>query len=90
MPLSLETPSVYKLILGYLWSILFVFAVLYIFNLHFAYDGDLMFWLIAAYVAPAGFVIEAIDQGFSIGLAAYTVPLAGVTAWSIRRAKTTE
>lgn len=87
MPMLRTSSSAFSLFLWYLWSIPIVVAVLHIFDLHFEYDGDLMFWVIAGYIAPAGLVSEAVGQGFGVGLSIYITLLACLTAWSVRRGK---
>lgn len=79
-----SSSSAFRLLLWYLWSVPVVVAVLHIFDLHFEYDGDLMFWVIAGYIAPAGLVSEALGQGFGVALLVYIALLTGVTAWSVR------
>ncbi|WP_447953349.1 hypothetical protein [Sphingopyxis chilensis] len=87
MPKLPTSSSVFRLFLWYLWSIPIVVAVLHIFDLHFEYDGDLMFWVIAGYIAPAGLLSEAVGQGFGVGLSIYIILLAVITAWSVRRSR---
>ncbi len=87
MPMLQTSSSAFRLFLWYLWSIPIVIAVLSIFDLHFEYDGDIIFWVIVGYIAPAGLVSEAIGQGFGIGLLVYILLLAVITAWSVQRTR---
>jgi len=71
-------------LLLYLWSVPLLIAVLWIFDLRFEYDGDLLFWVIAAYILPVGAIQELSGVEFGTSLAIYIGILALTSFWLLR------
>ncbi|QHL92068.1 hypothetical protein GVO57_14410 (plasmid) [Sphingomonas changnyeongensis] len=71
-------------LLLYLWSVPMLIAALWVFDLRFSYDGDLLFWVIAAYILPVGAIQEMSGVEFGTSLGIYLGILALATAWFVR------
>ena len=68
----------------YLWSVPLLIAALRVFDLRFEYDGDLLFWVIAAYILPVGAIKEMSGLEFGTALIVYLGILAAASVWLLR------
>ena len=73
----------------YLWSVPLLIAALWIFDLRFEYDGDLLFWIVAAYIMPVGAIKEMSGVAFGTSLSIYLAILTLATVWLVRSKRST-
>tara|TARA_Y100000296_G_scaffold22363_1_gene26431 strand:- start:1954 stop:2238 length:285 start_codon:yes stop_codon:yes gene_type:complete len=71
----------------YLWSVPLLVMTLWLFDLRFEYDGDLLFWVIAAYIFPIGAIKEMSGVEFCAALVIYCGILTVATAWLLRSSR---
>ena len=77
-------------LLIYLWSVPILVATLWIFDLRFEYDRDLLFWVIAAYILPVGAIKEVSGLEFGTSLTVYLSILSLASACLVRAKRNTD
>ncbi len=72
-------------LLIYLWSVPLLIAALWLFDLRFEYDADLLFWVIAAYILPVGAISEISGVGLGTAIMIYLGILTLASLWLVQK-----